>query len=140
FTHEFSRASHGLIDVHKAIARERIRTEIDDAHDQRTTRKLDRVPPRNQPHGSATKEIARFCKRTVCVKPTSFASATALAKPAASSCGACASELISSGTCAAWASSRNCRAGYCSAHSFRQPAVLISKGVRVSASAAITGS
>ena len=79
--------------------------------------------------------------RSVCVYPAARASATASAKPAASSAGSCASELISSGTpaCVRHLHELGAR-DTAPRHSFRRPAVLISNAVPVSASAAIAGS
>jgi len=59
---------------------------------------------RLQSHGSGTDVRFRFAKRDVCSNPAAFAAPTASEYPAVSSPGACASELISNGICAAAAS------------------------------------
>ncbi len=55
------------IDVGYSIAAEGIGDEIDDAHDQRAHRELDRHVAQDQLHGSGTKEIRRCANRPVCV-------------------------------------------------------------------------
>lgn len=74
------------------------------------------------------------------VKPRLFASSLALVKSLPSSWGECASELMAMGMLADWANFRNSTVGYWWAQGLRQPAVLISRMLPVSAIAWMAGS
>src|SRR5205823_5981003 len=84
---ESARFRERRVDVRYTVAGKGIRNEIHDAHDQRWPWKLEHEPPRDQLHASATAERSRRAKRSVCVKPTSFASAIASSNPAPTSPG-----------------------------------------------------
>ncbi len=109
------RLSHRGIEIERAVPRKRIGIQIDDAHDKRPPREIERAlrqPEFGRSHevrasGKATRVRCRRWKRSVWVKPAARAAAAASAKPRPISSGACESELITSSRPASRAIARN---------------------------------
>src|SRR6516162_8046099 len=100
------RQSERIIDIQRTVPAKRVIRDIDDPHDQGTSRETNLSAPGRQDHKS-TSNRRRPLKHETLVYPASLASSLAASNPDPTSWGACASELINIGTPACRASSTN---------------------------------